>query len=337
MAIYILSKVCRSTSLKVSFCPKASLFQDETEGNWIAHAVLWGEKQHWQRIHGYADRLQDLLDKAGGDQVAVLNGAEDAYLQLTPEEKLSVLGDILNKVSLVYPEKRHEYLKSTVDSWRKHHDDYNPRVARWLSEITIDRESTYISCWNRAASMSLAMWNLYGGGSESVAIRLDPEKLNALLESNMSRLKENGLDGEVVDVEYINGLNNPGKELQQNLVSRLSVGRDVRVGAFSVKPALYAFENEVRLIVYPERGNRTPLTDPHPELDGLSLTIGSSLSDFIGAVYLHPLLGPNSMMVRVVKAINEQFGLSDLQIITDRVEAIGSSMALQPIGYTGDL
>jgi hypothetical protein len=102
---------------------------------------------------------------------------------------------------------------------------------------------------------------------------------------------------------------------------------------------LYEYENEVRLIVYPKREIRSPVSDPHPELDGLSLNIGesdSSLSGFIGAVYVHPLLDSNSMMVRVVKALNEQFGLPDLPIITDKVEAIGSNMALQPTGFTGN-
>ncbi|MCI0594379.1 DUF2971 domain-containing protein [Chromohalobacter sp.] len=320
------------------FCPKASLFQDETEGKWIAHAILWGEKQRWQRIRGYADRLQSILDRSGEDQNAVLVGAASVYNQLTPEEESSVLGDVLKQVPLVYPHKRQEYLERTVESWLKHHDGYNPRVSKWLNEVTIDRDSTYISCWNRADSMSLAMWNLYGGGSESVAIRLERGKLETLLEKNLDWLKENGLDGQVVDVDYVDGLNSPGEELQENLVDRLGVGKDVRVGAFSVKPALYAYESEVRLIVYPKRDIRSPVEDPHPELDGISLTIGStsgSLSDFIGAVYVHPLLSANSMMVRVVKAINEQFGLSDLPIVTDKVEAIGSNMTLQPTGYTG--
>ncbi|WP_108123937.1 DUF2971 domain-containing protein [Saccharospirillum mangrovi] len=319
------------------FCPKASLFQDKTEGKWIAHAILWREKQRWQRIRGYADRLRGVLDQAKGNQDAILVGAENVYTQLAPEDERSVLADVLKQVSLVYPHKRKEYLEHTVESWFKHHDSYNSSVAKWQSELAIDRESTYISCWNRAASMSLAMWNLYGGGMESVAIRLECGKLEALIEENLDWLTKNDLDGQVVEVEYVDGLNNPREELQKDLIGRLGVGKDVRIGAFSIKPALYEYEREIRLIIYPKIDIRSPSADPHPEPDGISLKIGNedgNLSDFIDAVYVHPLLSSDSMMVRVVKAINQQFGLSDLPIVTDRIEAIGPNMALEPTGYS---
>ncbi len=85
-----------------------------------------------------------------------------------------------------------------------------------------------------------------------------------------------------------------------------------------------------------------PVVDPHPELSGVSLSIGhrnhgaaEALGAFIESVYVHPMLDADSMTVRVVKAINERFGLADLPIITDKVEAIGPSMALQPTGYAG--
>lgn len=321
------------------FCPKASLFQDESEGKWIAHAVLWGEKERWERVRGYAEELQKVLDNAKGNQGDALRYSADLYNQLPPEEERSVLADVLKRVPVVYPHKRIEYLEAMIQGWRENHDNHNARVAEWLNEVAIDRESTYISCWNRAASMSLAMWNLYGGGGESVAIRLKPETLEKLLHSNSDWLNEAGLEGQVIDVDYIDGLTSPEKELQEELIGKLNVGKDVRVGAFSVKPALYEYEAEVRLIVYPKREIGKPLSDPHPERDGISLNIGefdSSLSDFIEAVYVHPLLCSNSMMVRVVKAINEQFGLPNMPIITDKVEAIGSNMALQPTGFTGD-
>lgn len=81
-----------------------------------------------------------------------------------------------------------------------------------------------------------------------------------------------------------------------------------------------------------------PVVDPHPELRGVSLSIGKdsaaeALSAFIESVYLHPMLDADSMMVRVVKAINERFGIAELAIVTDKVEAIGPDMALQPIGH----
>lgn len=75
-----------------------------------------------------------------------------------------------------------------------------------------------------------------------------------------------------------------------------------------------------------------------PDVSGIALSIKETengLSDFIEAIHVHPLLDSNSMMVRVVGAINEQFGLPNLPIITDKVEAIGPSMSLEPTGYTG--
>lgn len=322
------------------FCPKASLFEDKTEGKWIAHAVLWGEKQKWERIRGLAVHLQNILDRAKGDQDELLIASAETYDSLSTEERRSVLGDVLKQMSIIYPHKRKEYLESMIQSWLGHHDNYNSMVDEWLSQVTVDRESTYISCWNRAASMSLAMWSVYGGGYESVAIRLVAGKLETLLQENLGWLQKKKLDGQVVDVKYVEGLNSPGEELQGELIERLGVGKDVRVGSFSVKPALYLYESEVRLIVFPKRDLLSPVTDPHPELDGLSLIIGGrgsngSLLDFIDAVYVHPLLDSGSMMVRVVKAINEQFGLSDLPIVTDKIEAIGSNLALKPTGYTG--
>lgn len=322
---------------KSIFCPKASLFHDETEGKWIAHAVLWREKQRWQRVREYLGVLQDIVDLADGDQDAALVHSVNAYNQLPPEEERSVLSDVLKDVLNVYPSKRIEYLEGTINGWRKNHDGYNTEVAKWLREITVDRESTYISCWNSAPSMSLAMWSLYGGGNESLAIRLKPGKLDELLSRNQNWLQDNGLEGQVVDVDYFDDLPTPGAELQKELISKLGAGKDVRVGAFSIKPALYQYENEVRLIVYPKRELGLPLSDPNPELNGLSLSIGESnrsLSDFIEAVYVHPLVGADSMMVRVIKAIHEQFGLSGLPIIADKVEAIGSNIVLQQTGYT---
>jgi len=323
---------------KSIFCPKASLFEDDTEGKWIAHAILWEEKQRWQLLRCYADQLQNILDLAKGDQNTILREAERTYQQLPPEEANSVLGDVLKTVPIVHSHMRGEYLCSMIKGWIGKHDSYNTNVSKWMKEVTADRTSTFISCWNRAASMSLAMWNIYGGGQESVAIKLKTGKLESLLQDNITWLKENGLDGQIVDVEYVEGLNRPEDELRRTLIKKLGVGKDVRVGSFSIKPALYSYENEVRLIIYPNRDHVSPGATDDPDVSGIALSIKETengLSDFIEAIHVHPLLDSNSMMVRVVGAINEQFGLPNLPIITDKVEAIGPSMSLEPTGYTG--
>lgn len=61
------------------FCPKASLFQDETEGKWIAHAVLWGEKKRWLVAKEYAEQLQNILDDCEGNQDCISRKAGSMY------------------------------------------------------------------------------------------------------------------------------------------------------------------------------------------------------------------------------------------------------------------
>lgn len=320
------------------FCPKASLFEDETEGKWIAHAVLRGQKERRSRTRRNAERLQQLLDECAGDQDRILRTASDIYRNLNTDERKSAFGSILARVARIFPHKREEYLRETVSSWLKLYEDHNQSLQQWTHEVSVHRESTYISCWNRADSMSLAMWKLYGGGTESIAIRSNVDKLRALLANNLDRLQKEGFDGEVIDVAYVEGLKDPDENLQADLLDRLTLGKGVRTGTFSVKPSMYSYENEVRVIVYPVQDFFSPVVDPHPHLRGISLVIGGdnatdALSAFIESVYLHPMLDVDSMMVRVVKAIHERFGLADLPVITDKVEAIGPDMALQPIGH----
>ncbi len=210
-----------------------------------------------------------LIDKCSGDQDRILQEATNLHRSLDKFEQKSVLGDVLIGVTQVFPHKREEYLKSFVSSWYKHHDNYNSRVQEWARQVGVDRESTYISCWNRTDSMSLAMWNLYGGGTESVAIRSDISKLKLLLDSNLVWLQKTGFDGDVVDVTYVEGLKEPGDDLRNDIVDRLNLGKDVRVGTFSVKPTMYSYESEVRVIIYPKRNIFDPVVDPHPELKGV--------------------------------------------------------------------
>ena len=324
------------------FFPKASLFHDESEGKWVAHAVLWGEKQKWQKAKANADRLLALLDLAKGDQDRILQESELLFQRLTTIERRGVIGDVLRGLKRVYPHKRVEYLKGLAESWINYHDSYNSSVQEWASQVTIHRESTYISCWNRSDSMSLAMWNIYGGGIEAVALRSSATKLKAILNNNSNWLQDQGFDGEVVDVYYVEGLNEPGEDLQGDLVERLSVGKDVRVGEFSIKPSLYEYEREVRAIIYPMSGPFDPVINSHPDLSGISLPIEGFqqesqglIRSFIDSVHVHPMLDSESMMVRVIQAINVNFGLPDIPIVTDKIEAIGPNISLQPTAKPG--
>lgn len=196
--------------------------------------------------------------------------------------------------------------------------------------MTVMRESTYISCWNRAASMSLAMWEMYGGGRESVAVLSTRSKLDALIKSNSSFLEEQILEGAVADVEYIDGLKTPNDEVQDRIYDVLfERDRDYRIGLFSIKPSFYAFEEEVRAIVYPKRELLDPIEDPHPDVSGFHLLIGRDvISTFIEKVYLHPMLGSNSMMVQTIKELNNKFGLPNIPVVADKIEAMSVDVSL---------
>lgn len=254
------------------FLPKASLFTDETEGKWVAHAYLWGRRQHLRETRVHVDALQTLLSKASGDPGRMLQEAKIAYGQLSEPERKGVLGDVLGGLILVHAHLREEHLKGFVKSWTKIHDNYNAEVQEYASQVAINRESTYVSCWSRADSMSAAMWSVYGG-NEAVAVRSSISKLRALLQSASARLQELGLGGELVDVWYVDRLKEPEEDLQYDLLERLSVGNNVRVGEFSVKSSLYAYEEEVRIVLYNKRGLFERVTNPHPDWHGVSLPI----------------------------------------------------------------
>jgi hypothetical protein len=125
-------------------------------------------------------------------------------------------------------------------------------------------------------------------------------------------------------------------------MERLSVGKDVTVGEFSIKPSIYEYESEVRAILYPKRGPFDPVINPHPDWRGISLPIGGSteegqrpMTTFIEAVHVHPTLGSESMMARTLQAINIKFGVPDIPVVTDKIEAIGPSMSLHPTAKGG--
>lgn len=170
------------------YFPKASRFQDETEGKWWGHAHLYRNAQHWSQSPANTQTLEQLLAKAGQDPAAILVEIN----QVLPSANRWV-ANILRLAIRVYPEKRRDYLASVISSWKKHYADHNQAVKQWKSDLEVFRESTYISCWNRASSMSLAMWDMYGGGNESVAVRSTTDKLQAVIRLNNDLLKDTNL------------------------------------------------------------------------------------------------------------------------------------------------
>lgn len=313
------------------FLPKASLFSDDTEGKWVDHALLYGGKEHWSGVAAYADKLEHVILESGADNDAVPPAARRMFESLPVSERRKVIGDVLKRVQNgVKPEKRMQYLQYTVDNWRTRHQRHNDHVLKVRDQVVTRRESTYVSCWTISEHLSLAMWQIYGGSTESVAIRTSKEKLQRLLEVNRELLQRDGYHGEIVDVEYLDNLEKPSENLQDRLIEKISEHSATDFGIFSVKPTLYAFEQELRIIVCPLRDVKAPLIDPHPDRGGLTLRTDEShgadaiaLSDLIDAVHIHPTLDDDSMMARTVASINEKFGVGNVQVQTSKLEALG--------------
>ena len=311
------------------YFPKASRFEDRTEGKWWGHAQLYESAQRWGQAPANRHTLEDLLDRSGHEPSAILREINRTLVSANDWVR-----KILLTAKRAYPHKRREYLESVISSWKKHYSDHNVEVQQWISDLDVYRESTYISCWNRASSMSLAMWNMYGGGSESVAVRSTTTKLITLIERNGPFLEQNGLAGGVVEVEYLEGLRNPDEHAQDRIYQIVfERDRDTRLGLFAIKPSAYEFEHEIRAILYPKRNLLDPVEDPHPTVAAFSLPISfegnrRALSDFIEVVYVHPMLDRHAMMVQTVTEINRRFDMEELPIVVDKLEALGTDITL---------
>ena len=312
------------------YFPKASRFRDETEGKWWGHAHLYQNAQHWGQSPANRQTLEQLLARAGHD-----SGAISREINKSLSSANQWVGNILRTALRAYPEKRREYLESVVSSWKKHYSDHNVAVEQWKSDLDVYRESTYISCWNRASSMSIAMWDMYGGGTESVAVRSTTHKLQEVIRVNSKLLEEHGLIGTLAEVEYVEGLKNPDDEVQERIYQIMfERDRDINVGLFAIKPSVYEFEHEVRAILYPKRELLSPLEVPHPNMTGLSLSLNPEVDDtqsligFIDSVYVHPMLEEDSLIVQAVSEINRRFNAADIRVVAEKIEALGSDVTL---------
>jgi hypothetical protein len=313
------------------FFPKASLFPDSTEGTWITHTLLRELSQHYSGLESDAQALEELLARAGEDQSAILREAK-ALLLSGRDNVRGVLRDVLSDVGRVFPHKRREYIESMIISWRKVRDNHVvARDKNWLPEVRIHRECTYISCWNRGPSMSHAMWQMYAGGLEGVAVRSNESKLRAVINYNTAFLEEHELTGSVAEVQYFEGLTRPSEEIQQQVKDILVGAIDTRIGQFRIKPSIFEYEHEVRAIIFPKHNPFDPVDNPYPRISGFALPVGRlnaesdpSITRFIDAVHIHPTLGPESMAFKVVTELNKRFGAEAIPVVADPIEPFGT-------------
>jgi len=306
-----------------------SRFKDETEGKWWGHAHLYQNAQHWGQSPANKQTLEQLLARAGNDPAAI-----HREINQTLPSANQWVGNILHTALRAYPDKRREHLESVISSWKKQYSDHNVSVTQWKSDLNVYRESTYISCWNRASSMSLAMWEMYGG-TEAVAVRSTSDKLQAVIQLNSKLLEEHGLIGTLAEVEYVDGLKKPDDEVQERIYQIMfERDRDMNVGLFAIKPSVYDFEHEIRGILYAKRELLAPLKVSHPNISGFGLPLNpqvddaKSIADFIETVYVHPMLEEDSLVVRSISEINKRFDDAEIRVVADRIEALGSDVTL---------
>ena len=321
---------------KALYFPKASLFEDDTEGKWWGHAYVYENANKWRQAPENIKTLKGLLDRAGDEPAAIMREVN----RLLPTVNEWVRNILLMVKRGMKPEKWGAIIEHTISSWEKSYADHGKSVENWKREIGIHRESTYLSCWNSGPHQSLAMWAMYGG-KESVVVRSSEDKLKGLMESSGPYLEQYGLVPGFTKMEYIDGLKNPSPELIERLDDIvLNDGTDINIGLFRIKPSVFSFEEEVRGVIYPkrERFSTDPIVDPYPGRSGFSIPIvtgasGSykSLADFIDAVYVHPLLTEDSLIFKATKELNHLFGVDNIPVLADRLEAFGSNIMLPSV------
>jgi hypothetical protein len=93
----------------------------------------------------------------------------------------------------------------------------------------------------------------------------------------------------------------------------------------------------VRAIIHPKRDLLDPIEDPNPGESGFNLTFNGKesqgeqpISHFIEKVYVHPMLGEDSMMLQTVKEINKRFDVAGIPVVADKIEALGPNIMLPP-------
>jgi hypothetical protein len=253
---------------------------------------------------------------------------EAKKLVTSVQELDPILTDVLKEVSRINSVHRMTYLQGLIDSWRDFAKQHDISLSSWRNQASVARESTYISCWNRSASMSLAMWEIYGGGMDAVAVRSTSGKLKELIAFNGEHLEGKGLLGSIAEVQYHDGLMAPSEGLHDQLLDLLqSVGiSETRVAEFTVKPSMYEFEKELRGMVFPKRGIFDPIEDPHPELAGLGLKLPGEVHQFIEAVHVHPSLDQDAMMVKTLTSLNQSYGGSQIKIVANALRPLGTEV-----------
>jgi hypothetical protein len=127
-----LAKYIDLISSRTLYFPKASLFQDGTEGKWISHSLLFYEKERILRLYEDANILiKDLLEKANGDSDKLLSESRSL---INNGGLRKFLIKILNDLERVKYDKRIEYIQGLANSWTKQYNDHNSKQKNGQSK-----------------------------------------------------------------------------------------------------------------------------------------------------------------------------------------------------------
>lgn len=144
------------------------------------------------------------------------------------------------------------------------------------------REGTYVSCWSRGAKDNMALWQLYGGVTSSLAVTTTVQQLYEVA-ANWPDVTN------IWKVEYIDHFKNP----------------DMILGGYTdplrFKHEAYSFEEEVRVLVSRHRGEWTknPIDLRLPILD---------LNSFIRSIVISP--EAEDWFCDLVKEVTSLFGVT---------------------------
>ncbi|WP_088104768.1 DUF2971 domain-containing protein [Halalkalibacter urbisdiaboli] len=321
---------------KSLYFPSASCFDDETEGKWIIHSFLIADKIRLSQMKNNKELVEGLLKRSNNNEAYLFREVSS----LLKENNVNfLLKDVLKNFSFYYLYNKpkfngKKYLESLIEGWTKRLEEFPDKKMESISQVKIHRDSTYINCWNSASEMSLAMWQLFGGGEESVAIRTTRDKLQQVLDSNADYLQEKGYDFGISDIHYLSNLKNPDEKTRDKIMEILTEGKATSVAQFSIKPSEYEYENEVRGIIYPLRSKFDKVVDPEPELNGFSIPIVhrtnksqiTSMRDFIDEVHIHPLKNRKSLIFKVLYEIHQLYKMESIPIKCNTIEAFGEEI-----------
>lgn len=326
-----LAKYIELLRTKSLYFPKAALFDDKTEGKWLLHSFLIEEKVRLNMLKKNKQIIIEILEKANNDT----NKLYSEVKKMLKKEKINQnLKDIFKSFSFYYicnrkKFKPKEYLDIFITEWTKQIKKFPEKKNKLISQAAIHRESTYISCWYSRKQMSLAMWQLFGGGKESIAIRTTIDKLKNLLDLNNKFLKDNGYKSNISKVNYIPNLKKSDKETRDQIMDILYHGKAANASQFSIKPKEYEYEKEVRVIIYPKIGVHDKLSDPDSDKNGFIIPIKSGLENFIDAIHIHPLQDKNTIINKVINEVNKLFNIEKIPIKVNTIEAFGEEINFQ--------